>query len=137
VGRAFEYLARGGLANLEHVLRFVADRLLGTSFGFAPPEDVPAWGIWGEPVLESTRPTVGVVFYRAHVAVSQDGDAHSLAHLGNGLPIGAPFVALLFGAPVYGNTRPVILSMCHFQVVTRLLIPPQRMWPLRAPSGPR
>src|SRR2546430_8249464 len=67
VARAFEYLARGGLANVEHVLRFVADRLLGTAFGFAPPEDVPAWGIWGEPVSEATRPTVGVVFYRAHV----------------------------------------------------------------------
>jgi cobaltochelatase CobN len=67
VARAFEYLARGGLANLEHLLRFVADRLLGTAFGFAPPEDVPAWQIWGEPVLDPARPTVGVVFYRAHV----------------------------------------------------------------------
>ncbi|HEY4396985.1 MAG TPA: cobaltochelatase subunit CobN, partial [Acidimicrobiia bacterium] len=65
--RAFEYLARGGLANLEHLLRFVADRLLGTAFGFAPPEDVPAWKIWGEPVLDPGRPNVGVVFYRAHV----------------------------------------------------------------------
>ena len=67
VARAFEYLARGGLANLEHLLRFVADRLLGTAFGFASPEDVPAWQIWGEPVLDPGRPTVGVVFYRAHV----------------------------------------------------------------------
>jgi cobaltochelatase CobN len=67
VARAFEYLARGGLANLEHLLRFVADRLLGSAFGFAPPEDVPAWQIWGEPVLDPARPTVGVVFYRAHV----------------------------------------------------------------------
>ena len=33
----------GGLANLDHLLRFVADRLLGSAFGFAPPEDVPAW----------------------------------------------------------------------------------------------
>jgi cobaltochelatase CobN len=64
---AFEYLARGGLANLEHLLRFVADRLLGTAFGCAPPEDVPAWGIWGEPALDQARTTIGVVFYRAHV----------------------------------------------------------------------
>ena len=67
VTRAFEYLARGGLPNLEHVLRFVADRVFGTTFGYAPPEDVPAWGVWGEPALDPTRPTVGVVFYRAHV----------------------------------------------------------------------
>ena len=64
---AFDYLARGGLANLEHLLRFVADQLLGTAFGCAPPEDVPAWGIWGDSVLDPSRPTVGVVFYRAHV----------------------------------------------------------------------
>jgi cobaltochelatase CobN len=67
VARAFEYLARGGLANLEHLLRFVADRVLGTSFGFEPPLEVPAWGVWGEPVVDTARPTVGVVFYRAHV----------------------------------------------------------------------
>ncbi|HMF03401.1 MAG TPA: cobaltochelatase subunit CobN, partial [Acidimicrobiia bacterium] len=67
VTHAFEYLARGGLANLEHLLRFVADRVLGTAFGYAPPEDVPAWGVWGAPQFDPTRPTVGVVFYRAHV----------------------------------------------------------------------
>ncbi|HMG27774.1 MAG TPA: cobaltochelatase subunit CobN, partial [Acidimicrobiia bacterium] len=67
VAGAFEYLARGGLANLEHLLRFVADRVLGTAFGYAPPEDIPAWGVWGAPALDPARPTVGVVFYRAHV----------------------------------------------------------------------
>ena len=67
VALAFEYLARGGLANLEHLLRFVADRVLGTAFGYAAPEDVPAWGVWGTPVLDPGRLTVGIVFYRAHV----------------------------------------------------------------------
>jgi cobaltochelatase CobN len=67
VARAFDYLARGGLENLERVLRLVADRVLGTAFGAAPPEDVPAWGVWGAPVQDPRRPTVGVVFYRAHV----------------------------------------------------------------------
>jgi cobaltochelatase CobN len=65
--RAFKYLAFGGLANLEHLLRFVADRVLGAGFDFAAPQDVPAWGVWGEPVLDPARSTVGVVFYRAHV----------------------------------------------------------------------
>jgi cobaltochelatase CobN len=67
VRRAFDYFARGGLANLGYLLRFVADRVLGTAFGYAPPEDVPAWGVWGTPANDPTRPTVGVVFYRAHV----------------------------------------------------------------------
>jgi cobaltochelatase CobN len=67
ISRAFEYLAAGGLANLEHLLRFVANRVLGAEFDFAAPENVPAWGTWGEPSIDPTRPTVGVVFYRAHV----------------------------------------------------------------------
>jgi cobaltochelatase CobN len=67
ISRAFEYLTLGGLANLEHLLRFVANRVLGADFGFAAPQDVPAWGIWGDPALDPARPTIGVVFYRAHV----------------------------------------------------------------------
>jgi cobaltochelatase CobN len=67
ISRAFEYIALGGLANLEHVLRFVADLVLGTGFGYAEPRDVPAWGVWGAPELDPARPKVGVVFYRAHV----------------------------------------------------------------------
>jgi cobaltochelatase CobN len=92
VTRAFEYLSRGGLANLEHLLRFVADRVLGTTFGCAPPEDVPAWGMWREPVLDPDRPTVGVVFYRAHVLSGNtqfvDDLCDALDHIGaDALPV--------------------------------------------------
>src|SRR6266511_719824 len=92
VTRAFDYLARGGLANLEQLLRFVADQVLGHGFGFAPPADVPAWGVWGEPVIDPGRPTVGVVFYRAHVLSGNtqfvDDLCGALEHAGaNALPV--------------------------------------------------
>jgi cobaltochelatase CobN len=64
---AFEYLARGGLDNLEHLLRFVVDTVGVEGFGFEPPADVPAVGVWGSRRRQPGRPTVGVVFYRAHL----------------------------------------------------------------------
>jgi cobaltochelatase CobN len=67
VTQAFEYLVQGGTRNLEQMLRFVADTVLRHGFGFDPPESVPSLGVFGEPVLDPDRPTVGVVFYRAHV----------------------------------------------------------------------
>ncbi len=67
VAQAFAYLVHGGLANTEHLLRFVADVVLRHGFGFDPPAEVPAFGVLGEPVVVEGRPTVGVVFYRAHV----------------------------------------------------------------------
>jgi cobaltochelatase CobN len=62
--QAFEYLVHGGLANIEQLLRFVSDTTLFTGFGFDPPVEVPAVGVWREPVA---APVVGVVFYRAHL----------------------------------------------------------------------
>ena len=75
VAQAFAYLVRGGLANLEHLLRFVADTVLVHGFGFDPPTDVPGHGLWrrergrtGPPVGRTGRPArIGVVFYRAHL----------------------------------------------------------------------
>jgi cobaltochelatase CobN len=61
VARAFEYLAHGGLRNTDQLLRFVA------GFPHQPPEEVPSFGVLGERRRDPARPTVGVVFYRAHV----------------------------------------------------------------------
>ena len=92
VAQAFEYLAHGGLANMEHLLRFVADTVLMGGYGFDPPVAVPDHGIlpgW-EPVIaadpsdraagvgaraRTPRPgmgprpatSIGVIFYRAHL----------------------------------------------------------------------
>jgi cobaltochelatase CobN len=67
VAQAFEYLVRGGLENVENLLRFVADTVLMEGFGFEAPIDVADHGVFGELDIRPDRPTVGVVFYRAHV----------------------------------------------------------------------
>ncbi|HEX2063293.1 MAG TPA: cobaltochelatase subunit CobN [Acidimicrobiales bacterium] len=70
VAQAFAYLSRGGLANLENLLRFVADTVLLHGFGFDPPADVPDHGLWERPHASTTAgpvARVGVVFYRAHL----------------------------------------------------------------------
>jgi cobaltochelatase CobN len=69
VAQAFEYLRHGGVANMEQLLRFVADTLLYTGFGFEPPAALPEVGLYRPELVERhrpERPTVGVVFYRAH-----------------------------------------------------------------------
>ena len=71
VARAFGYLAHGGVTNIENLLRFVADTVLGHGFGFAPAAEVPASGPWARrpaPAPEpGAGPAIGVVFYRAHL----------------------------------------------------------------------
>ncbi len=65
---AFDYLVQGGRNNLEQLLRFLSDHLLGTALGFAPPETVPECGLYRSPSTRSPgRPSVAVVFYRAHL----------------------------------------------------------------------
>ncbi len=67
VASAFEYLVHGGLANVEHLLRFVADTVLMGGFGFDPPQPLATVGVLGDPRRVPGRPTVGIVFYRAHM----------------------------------------------------------------------
>ncbi|HEV3400543.1 MAG TPA: cobaltochelatase subunit CobN, partial [Acidimicrobiales bacterium] len=75
VAQAFEYMVHGGLANTEHLLRFVADTVLMGGFGFEPPEPVAAHGVLagygaGDGPGDGAGdggPVVGVVFYRAHL----------------------------------------------------------------------
>ena len=79
VVRAFAYAVRGGLENMENMLRFVADTVLFTGFGFDPPVEVPACGIWGDRPVDPARPTVAVVFYRAHLQAGNTSFVTSLA----------------------------------------------------------
>ena len=72
VTEAFGYLVQGGVANLEHLLRFVADTVLYEGFGFDAPAEVPAHGLLMRRKAagvddDEARPTVGVICYRAHV----------------------------------------------------------------------
>jgi cobaltochelatase CobN len=77
VGLATEvhrYFAAGGTMNLENALRFVADTVLLTGFGFDAPAPVPMVGIWDGAGIGASggtrhpaRPLIGVIFYRAHL----------------------------------------------------------------------
>ena len=60
------YLREGGVANLRELARFLSDTVLLTGEGFRPPITMPAYGVHGERSRRDDRPTVGVVFYRAH-----------------------------------------------------------------------
>src|SRR5215213_478522 len=75
---AFGYLRHGGVRNTENLLRFVADTVLMEGYGFEPASALPEVGVYhpglpeDSPVEEPlsqhdpARPTVGVIFYRAH-----------------------------------------------------------------------
>ncbi|MFP5375410.1 MAG: cobaltochelatase subunit CobN, partial [Acidimicrobiia bacterium] len=72
LAQAFAYLVHGGLDNVEHLLRFVADAVLRHGFGFDAPRPVPGEGVLdgpggSAPSFDPSRPTVGIVFYRAHL----------------------------------------------------------------------
>jgi cobaltochelatase CobN len=80
--RAFEYLRQGGVENTANLLRFLADAVLGERFGFAPPVRVPETGTYRPELAAShdpARPTVGVVFYRAHLLSGNTGFVDALA----------------------------------------------------------
>ena len=71
---AHSYLAAGGPANFAQLVRFLADTVLLTGFGFEPPTTIPAVTVWdavglGAPgtTRRPERPLVAIVFYRAHL----------------------------------------------------------------------
>jgi cobaltochelatase CobN len=91
---ALDYLREGGVANLRELLRFLSDTVLLTGEGFAPPAAMPSYGVHGDGAYgtDPARPTVGVVFYRAHELSGNTGFVDALcerieAHGGNALPV--------------------------------------------------
>jgi cobaltochelatase CobN len=77
VAQAGEYLRHGDVGNVEQLLRFLADTFLLEGHGFDPPREVADLGVYvpgrGDVALDAalarhdtTRPTVGVCFYRSH-----------------------------------------------------------------------
>src|SRR5215203_6086056 len=101
---AFEYLRHGGVSNIQNLLRFVADTVLMQGYGFEPAAALPEVGVYhpglpeGSTVEEllarhdAARPTVGVIFYRAHWMSGNtafvDALAESLEEAGaNALPV--------------------------------------------------
>ena len=64
--QALAYLVEGGPDNLAALAAFLSDTILLTGEGFPPPRPMPSYGVHGDVAIDPARPTVGVVFYRAH-----------------------------------------------------------------------
>jgi cobaltochelatase CobN len=66
VSDAAAYFREGGVDNLRELFAFLSDTVLLTGHGFAAPTTLPLYGVHGRRARIEGRPTVGVVFYRAH-----------------------------------------------------------------------
>ncbi|MBA3907293.1 MAG: cobaltochelatase subunit CobN, partial [Pseudonocardiales bacterium] len=98
---ALAYLAAGGTDNLRELHRFLCDTVLLTGEGFAAPMPTPEFGVHGMREQSDDRPTVGVVFYRAHELSGNTAFVDVLcdaieARGANALPV---FCGSLRGAP--------------------------------------
>jgi cobaltochelatase CobN len=92
VAEALAYLVEGGPDNLRELARFLADTVLMRGEGFAPPQPMPGYGLHGARARVEGRPTVGVLFYRAHELSGNTGFVDTLcdaieAKGGNALPV--------------------------------------------------
>ena len=76
---ALRYLVAGGPANLAQLARFLSDTVLLTGEGFEPPAPTPDYGVHDAREPEPGRPTVGIVFYRAHALAGNTGFVDVLA----------------------------------------------------------
>jgi cobaltochelatase CobN len=74
---AAQYLGLGGINNFGELLRFLSDRLMLTGYGYSSPSPMPEHGIYlpetdaatfedWQRKADPSRPTVAVLFYRAH-----------------------------------------------------------------------
>ncbi|HEY2766509.1 MAG TPA: cobaltochelatase subunit CobN [Pseudonocardiaceae bacterium] len=92
VAEALRYLVAGGPGNLGQLARFLSDTVHFTGDGFEPPAPTPEYGIQGGTEQDPARPTVGIVFYRAHALAGNTGFVDVLADAvrtagGNALPV--------------------------------------------------
>ncbi|MGY3519567.1 cobaltochelatase subunit CobN [Micromonospora sp. PTRAS2] len=118
---ALAYLVEGGPGNLAELARFLSDTVLLTGEGFAPPAPTPGHGVHGDRPHKPERPTVGIVFYRAHALAGNTAFVDALADAvdaagANPLPI---FCGSLRGlAPGDGPLE--LFARCDALVVTVL-----------------
>ncbi|WP_103382149.1 cobaltochelatase subunit CobN [Pseudonocardia dioxanivorans] len=76
--QAHAYLAQGGTDNLAELAAFLSDTVLLTGEGFAPPAELPAWGVLNRPAPEGDGPTVAVLYYRAQQLAGNTGYVEAL-----------------------------------------------------------
>ncbi|MDL0130417.1 cobaltochelatase subunit CobN [Halobacterium salinarum] len=99
----YEYLDRGGSANVANCLRFLGDRYSGTEFAYDDPVALPTEGVYHpdhpgidydglRATFDPDAPTVAVWFYESHWTHENtryvDGVVHALESQGaNALPV--------------------------------------------------
>lgn len=119
--QALAYLVEGGPENLRELARFLSDAVLLTGEGFQPPKKMPEFGVHGDRSREAGRPTVGIVFYRAHALSGNTGFVDVLADQveragANALPV---FCGSLRGLSDMDGLRE-LLSDCDVLIATVL-----------------
>jgi cobaltochelatase CobN len=77
--QALAYLVEGGRTNLRELAGFLSDTILLTGEGFAPPAATPMYGRHGDRPYDAHRPTVGILFYRAHELAGNTAFVDTLA----------------------------------------------------------
>jgi cobaltochelatase CobN len=92
VAEALRYLVEGGPANLTELARFLSDTVLMSGEGFEAPHRMPEFGVHGAYAYEEGRPTVAVLFYRAHELAGNTGFVDTLCEAieakgANALPV--------------------------------------------------
>ncbi|MFC9895591.1 cobaltochelatase subunit CobN [Nocardia sp. NPDC127579] len=75
---AHNYLAAGGAENLRQLHNFLSDTVLLTGHGFAPPVQLPSWGVLERTAAPVDGPTVAVVYYRAQHLAGNTGYVDAL-----------------------------------------------------------
>ncbi|HEV7451739.1 MAG TPA: cobaltochelatase subunit CobN [Pseudonocardiaceae bacterium] len=120
---ALRYLVAGGPANLDQLARFLSDTVLFTGEGFEPPAPTPEYGLHGVVTEDPGRPTVGIVFYRAHALAANTSFVDVLADAvraagANAVPVFCGSLRGLGGAQADGLRA--LLSRCDAVTTTVL-----------------
>jgi len=87
---AAQYFDLGGVNNFGELFRFLSDRLMLTGYGYALPSPMPEHGIYlpdmdvatfedWDRQADATKPTIAVLFYRAHRMSGNTGFIDALA----------------------------------------------------------
>ncbi|RDI95878.1 cobalt chelatase [Meiothermus sp. QL-1] len=102
--KATAYLMAGGVDNLVELCKYLSDALLGSRLGYSPPVPQPEHGLYHprlpqgasledwQRLCDPSRPTAGILFYRAHFLSGNlafiDGLVEALEARGmNALPV--------------------------------------------------
>jgi len=117
------YLVAGGPVNLAQLARFLSDTLLLTGEDFEPPRATPDYGVHDAREGDPQRPTVGIVFYRAHLLAANTSFVDVLADAlraaeANALPVFCGSLRGLVDAQAHGLRA--LLGQCDAVITTVL-----------------